>query len=55
MEKLSLVQIMQSECCHNHKNNCETCPVLSFCEDGRIHKLIRETENRDEYVVEIDE
>lgn len=54
MEKITVIEIMKSEVCHNHKSNCSICPILKMCQDGRIEKLNQECKEKDDYCINIE-
>ena len=51
---LSIIEIMKSEVCHNHKSNCDLCPIMEQCKNGVIDQLQEETSYKFFVAVEVD-
>lgn len=51
---LTIIEIMKSEVCHNHKNNCDICPILTWCENGKLEKLIKDMKSNEEYTINVE-
>ena len=43
-DKMNIIEIMKCEVCHNHKSNCDICPIRKQCENGELQKLIDDYE-----------
>lgn len=55
MKTITLVEVMKHEVCHSHKTNCDICPILSYCKNGVVDDLIKETQFRAKYTINVEE
>jgi len=55
MKRITIIELMKCEVCHNHKSNCDICPILYMCQDGRVEKLSNELKDNKDYYIEVNE